>query len=113
VCGIRLRLLAPFLQPSIASSTHITGMLQDIDDAADSALRSLIVEAAKHNMSRETVLKALRVIDGPGPAKLRLYDAFPSEMWKAETLSRVLYLNPSEVFMFQNQPMQRAYHRIK
>ena len=88
-------------------------MLQDIDDAADSALRSLIVEAAKHNMSRETVLKALRVIDGPGPAKLRLFDAFPNEMWKAETLSRVLYLNPSEVFMFQNQPMQRAFRRIK
>ena len=113
VCGTRLRLLAPFLRPSNASSTHVAGMLQDIDDAADSALRSLIVEAAKHNMSRETVLKALRVIDGPGPAKLRLFDAFPNEMWKAETLSRVLYLNPSEVFMFQNQPMQRAFRRIK
>jgi hypothetical protein len=88
-------------------------MLQDIDGEADSALRGLIDEAAEHNMSRETILKALRVIDGPGPAKLRLYDAFPSEMWKAETLSRVLYLNPREAFMFQNQPMQRAFRRIK
>ena len=115
VCGTRLRLLAPFLQPSNASSTHIAGMLQDIDDTADCALSSLIIEAAAHNMSRETVLKALRVLDGPGPAKLRLYDEalLPSEMWNAETLSRVLYLDPSEAFMFQNQPMQRAFRRIK
>jgi hypothetical protein len=110
VCGNRLRILAPFLRPS---NDHIPGLLKDIDDAADSALRGLIVAAATQNMSRESVLKALRVIDGPGPAKLRLYDAFPSEMWKAETLSRVLYLNSSDEFMFQNQPMQRAFRRIK
>ena len=101
VCGTRLHLLAPFLRPSRACATPFTTTLQDIDDTADELLRSLFTAAAKHNMSREAVLAVLRVVDGPGPAKLRFHDrAFPSEMLNAETLSRVLHLNPSEVFTF-------------
>ena len=108
VCGTRLRLLALFFQPS--SDDPAPAQVARINDEAGVALQNLIDDAAMLGMSREAVVKALsKVIDSSDQVSLR--NSFPSKMWNAETLSRVLYLNPSEIFKFQNEPMRRAFLR--